>query len=332
MLPREARVGAFAEGSRNHPRRRRRRRPVLPPSGGACAARGAAWRRAALGRGFDEPDWAPSLSLFGARRQAQLECGFDELTASREGLLDLICCAEEARLRSELEAAAAAAAAADGASNGGRADPALLHEVLEGAQVICCQMISAGGPLLSKLGPFHAILVDEVAQATEPATLVPVLARGCSQLVLCGDHFQLPPSCASREALARGLGLSGYERLVSQGTEPLCLGTVMEPFHDPSWHLPAGVEPLFLDTQFRAHPKLMDFSCDAIYGGRLRSGIDSRRAARSAGRLFTPAAVNRHRRRRAARGVRFRVAAPRRAARLSRDGRTEGRRGGACRG
>ncbi|EOD22247.1 hypothetical protein EMIHUDRAFT_207426 [Emiliania huxleyi CCMP1516] len=147
-------------------------------------------------------------------------------------------------------------------------------------------MISAGGPLLSKLGPFHAILVDEVAQATEPATLVPVLARGCSQLVLCGDHFQLPPSCASREALARGLGLSGYERLVSQGTEPLCLGTVMEPFHDPSWHLPAGVEPLFLDTQFRAHPKLMDFSCDAIYGGRLRSGIDSRRidaAARPAG-------------------------------------------------
>ena len=73
---------------------------------------------------------------------------------------------------------------------------------------------------LDKLGPFHAILVDEVAQATEPATLVPVLARGCSQLVLCGDHFQLPPSCASREALARGLGLSGYERLVSQGTEP----------------------------------------------------------------------------------------------------------------
>ena len=38
------------------------------------------------------------------------------------------------------------------------------HQVLRGADVVCCQMISAGGDFLGRLGPFKAILVDEVAQ------------------------------------------------------------------------------------------------------------------------------------------------------------------------
>ena len=97
------------------------------------------------------------------------------------------------------------------------------------AQVVCCQMISAGGDLLAGLGRFKGILIDEVAQASEPATIVPVsvpaptpseahdrprqswqccrpaqvIARGCDRLVLCGDHCQLPPSCQSREAEVR---------------------------------------------------------------------------------------------------------------------------------
>ena len=51
--------------------------------------------------------------------------------------------------------------------------PPLPHQVLRGADVVCCQMISAGGDFLGRLGPFKAILVDEVAQvhatqASEP--------------------------------------------------------------------------------------------------------------------------------------------------------------------
>ena len=40
----------------------------------------------------------------------------------------------------------------------------LQYEVMRGADVICCQMISAGGDFLARLGAFKAILVDEVAQ------------------------------------------------------------------------------------------------------------------------------------------------------------------------
>ena len=42
--------------------------------------------------------------------------------------------------------------------------PPLPHQVLRGADVVCCQMISAGGDFLGRLGPFKGIPVDEVAQ------------------------------------------------------------------------------------------------------------------------------------------------------------------------
>ena len=95
-----------------------------------------------------------------------------------------------------------------------------------------------------------AIHPPQVAQATEPACLVPLLARGCERLVLVGDHCQLPPSVRSRDAEGRGLTLSLFGRLVAQ-----------------------GVCPHFLDTQYRAHPRLMSFSSEVVYGGRLRSGV-----------------------------------------------------------
>lgn len=37
-------------------------------------------------------------------------------------------------------------------------------------------------------------------EATEISTIVPVVLRGAKQLVLVGDHCQLPPSVISREA------------------------------------------------------------------------------------------------------------------------------------
>ena len=78
-------------------------------------------------------------------------------------------------------------------------------------------MISAGGDFLARLGAFKAILVDEVAQSTECAALVPIVTRGCERVVLAGDHCQLPPSVQSAEAEARGLSLSLFGRLIAQG-------------------------------------------------------------------------------------------------------------------
>eukprot|EP00435_Cladocopium_sp_Y103_P024216 s3785_g5.t3 len=129
-------------------------------------------------------------------------------------------------------------------------DAAIQMQVLKDADILCAQLITAGGNLFSKFGPFKGILIDEIAQATELVSIVPIVQRCCERLVLAGDHCQLPPTVQSPEAERRGLSLSLYGRLVKE-----------------------GLEPYFLDTQFRSHPKLMEWVAGSIYEGRLQSGI-----------------------------------------------------------
>jgi hypothetical protein len=127
------------------------------------------------------------------------------------------------------------------------------------AQVICATCVGAGSGILEKKS-FDAVLIDEASQATEIATLVPLI-HGCQQLVLVGDHYQLPPTVASDAAKAEGLGLSLFERLVA-----------------------AGVVPSLLDTQYRMHPAISQFPSDCFYGGAIADGIVA--AARPAPRGF----------------------------------------------
>lgn len=96
---------------------------------------------------------------------------------------------------------------------------------------------------------FATVLVDEATQATEPASLVPLL-MGCSQLYLVGDTKQLPPTVADLDASRDGLAASLFERLQD-----------------------AGLSPLLLDTQYRMHPALAEFSSRRFYGGRLKSAV-----------------------------------------------------------
>ena len=89
--------------------------------------------------------------------------------------------------------------------------------------MICATCVGAGSAKLDRL-KFHHVLVDEASQATEVATLVPLM-RACRQLVLVGDHCQLPPTVSSDLAKAEGLGVSLFERLVKCGVEPNMLDT-----------------------------------------------------------------------------------------------------------
>ncbi|XP_045490449.1 RNA helicase Mov10l1 [Pieris rapae] len=59
------------------------------------------------------------------------------------------------------------------------------------------------------------LFVDEAAQASEPAVLVPItgLLAPNGKLILAGDPQQLGPVCISRDAKERGLGTSLLERL-----------------------------------------------------------------------------------------------------------------------
>eukprot|EP00930_Biecheleria_cincta_P078115 TRINITY_DN6550_c0_g1_i1.p1 TRINITY_DN6550_c0_g1~~TRINITY_DN6550_c0_g1_i1.p1 ORF type:complete len:1621 (-),score=390.88 TRINITY_DN6550_c0_g1_i1:199-4500(-) len=133
-----------------------------------------------------------------------------------------------------------------------RQDFELQMKILRESEVICTTTIAAGMEFLSRLSNFEGILVDEVAQATELSTVVPVILRGAQRLVLVGDHCQLPPAVVSPEAEVRGLSLSVYSRLIQAG----------------------GMKPFMLDTQYRSHPKLAEFSSKAFYDGMLLSGVE----------------------------------------------------------
>lgn len=127
---------------------------------------------------------------------------------------------------------------------------------------------------------FDIVTVDEASQQTEPSSLVP-LVNGCSQAILVGDHVQLRPT-VNQTALALDFDISLFERLYTKVKHSKGNG---------------GLRALVLDTQYRMHPKLCEFSSGQFYEERLESGISS--SARSPIRSnfsFPPARVTKQRR------------------------------------
>lgn len=116
------------------------------------------------------------------------------------------------------------------------------------ADVVIATCVGAGMGLLRN-HKFPFVVLDEAAQAVEPASLIP-LSKNCVSAVLVGDQCQLPPTVISREAAAEGFGVSLFDRL---------LGT--------------GMEVHMLDTQYRMHPVIAGFSSWRFYLGDLKSGV-----------------------------------------------------------
>ena len=142
-----------------------------------------------------------------------------------------------------------------------RIERQMRDDILDRAQVLCCTCIGVGHQLLDGR-KFTRVLLDEATQATEPASLVP-LVRGARQIVLVGDHRQLPPTVISRRAENGGLRRSLFERLVAM-----------------------GIEPMLLDTQYRMHPAISDFPNRTFYEGRLVDGITAADRPNPAGLLW----------------------------------------------
>lgn len=89
----------------------------------------------------------------------------------------------------------------------------LIEQILDRAQVITCTLVGAAHSLLAGR-KFKTVLIDEAAQALEPATWIPIMKA--EKVVLCGDPFQLPPTVKSKDANKSGLSLTLMERVIQR--------------------------------------------------------------------------------------------------------------------
>lgn len=120
-----------------------------------------------------------------------------------------------------------------------------VEDILESAEVVCTTNSTAGSDLMENRR-FDAVVIDEATQATEPSCLIPI-AHG-EEVVMAGDHRQLPPTVKNQEAAQR-LEHSLFERLADDNPEIRSL----------------------LTRQYRMHEDIMEFSSQEFYDGKLEA-------------------------------------------------------------
>jgi ATP-dependent RNA/DNA helicase IGHMBP2 len=121
----------------------------------------------------------------------------------------------------------------------------LIDQILDGSQVITATLVGCAHELLARR-KFRTVVIDEAAQALEPASWIPILKA--SRVVFAGDPFQLPPTVKSSKAQRGGLSVTLMEKLLQRL---------------PQVHL--------LNVQYRMNEAIMGFSNQQFYDGALRA-------------------------------------------------------------
>jgi ATP-dependent RNA/DNA helicase IGHMBP2 len=119
----------------------------------------------------------------------------------------------------------------------------LIDQLLDEAHVITCTLMGASHSVLDGR-KFRTVVIDEAAQALEPATWIPILKA--SRVILAGDPFQLPPTVKSMEAQREGLSVTLIEKAIQR------ISNVN-----------------LLNVQYRMNQAIMQFSNKWFYDGQL---------------------------------------------------------------
>ncbi|RME99466.1 MAG: AAA family ATPase [Bacteroidetes bacterium] len=119
----------------------------------------------------------------------------------------------------------------------------LIDELVESAQVVTATLVGANHSVLEHK-TFRTVVIDEAAQALEPASWIPILKA--SRVVLTGDPYQLPPTVKSREAAKQGLSVTLLEKALARQQRTS-----------------------LLNIQYRMHEQIMAFSNQRFYQGAL---------------------------------------------------------------
>ena len=121
----------------------------------------------------------------------------------------------------------------------------IIDDLLNHAQVVCTTLVGANHKRLAG-SLFSTVIIDEAAQALEPACWIPILKA--EKVVLAGDPMQLPPTVKSAEAKKQGLSITLIEKCIQN--QP---------------------EVSLLTTQYRMNEQIMSFSNQQFYAGLLEA-------------------------------------------------------------
>ncbi len=122
----------------------------------------------------------------------------------------------------------------------------MIADVLDKVQVITATLVGANHYTIRDRR-YETVIIDEAAQALEPACWIPILKA--ENLILAGDHCQLPPTVKSSQRSNEGLYHTLFEKLVARYPEHVSL----------------------LNVQYRMHTQIMTFPSAALYDNRLQA-------------------------------------------------------------
>lgn len=123
----------------------------------------------------------------------------------------------------------------------------IVNDELSKAQVIACTPVGSMHRLLRKK-IFNTVVIDEAAQALEPMCWM-VIAKA-NRVLMAGDHLQLPPTVKSTDSAVKILKETLFEKCMQQPQ----LSTL-------------------LDTQYRMHQDIMQFSNEQLYNNMLKADV-----------------------------------------------------------
>ena len=125
---------------------------------------------------------------------------------------------------------------------------AITRGIVDGADVVLATTTGASEAGVGERS-FDRVVIDEAAQALEAACWIAM--QHADRVVLAGDHHQLPPTVLSADAGTLGLSRTLFERLAEQPT--------------------TAASRRMLTTQYRMHERVMGWSAETFYEGRLEA-------------------------------------------------------------
>jgi len=122
----------------------------------------------------------------------------------------------------------------------------IIDDVLNKVEVIAATLVGANHYSIRERH-YHTVVIDEAAQALEPACWIPILKA--DHVVLAGDHCQLSPTVKSSNKSNEGLYNTLFEKLV--------------------YRFPTVVN--LLNVQYRMHKHIMEYPSQILYNGKLEA-------------------------------------------------------------